>query len=78
MRYIFYFILGYLLVRFITGFVIPVFRTSKQIRRQFNDIHDQMQEQMRQQQQQNDPETSHTNNSSQIGEYIEFEELKSK
>ena len=78
MRFIFYFILGYLLIRFITQFVIPVFRTGKQIRRQFNEMHNHMQEQMNQQQHQDNTPTSSSNTSPSVGEYIEFEELKSK
>ena len=49
MKYILYILLGYVLYRFITGFLIPVFRTGKQIKKQFNEMQQRMHEQMQQQ-----------------------------
>lgn len=79
MTYLFYAILIYLLYRFITGFVLPVIKTSSQVRQQFRNMHQQ----------------AHTGNGRQHaydhsskngvdqkpkfdmeGEYIKFEEVK--
>lgn len=83
MKYIFYILLGYLLYRFITAFLIPVFRTSRQIKKQFNDIQQRMQEQMQQQQAayQHQQKAAQANkesksNGAPVGEYIDFEEVK--
>ena len=84
-------ILFYLLYRFITGFLIPVFRTTKHVRQQFSQMNGQ---------QMNTPPGSGTTgpaggsqasphnaapkrsragrhpNTSKVGEYIDFEEIK--
>ena len=91
MNVIFLAILFYLLYRFITGFLIPVFRTTRQVREQFS--------QMKGQQMNNQPGSGTNGNSggagattqnaapkgsranrrpntSKVGEYIDFEEVK--
>ena len=91
MNVIFLAILFYLLYRFITGFLIPVFRTTRHVREQFS--------QMKGQQMNNQPgadanrqtgatgtstqntadDKSRRNrrpNTSKVGEYIDFEEIK--
>jgi hypothetical protein len=71
--------LGYILYRFFTGFLIPVFRASRRMRQQFQDMN---------QQQGAGPGTSGNGarsskppgkrkpNTAKIGEYIDFEEVK--
>ncbi|MBN8788895.1 MAG: hypothetical protein J0I84_17560 [Terrimonas sp.] len=79
LKFILYIILGYFLFRFITGFVIPVFRTGKQIKRQFNDMQQRMEEQMRQQQAaaaNNAPQAEKQSPATPVGDYIDFEEVK--
>ena len=86
MNVIFLAILFYLLYRFITGFLIPVFRTTKHVREQFS--------QMKGRQMNNQPGSGtagpagepHASpkgsragrrpNTSKVGEYIDFEEVK--
>jgi hypothetical protein len=75
--------LGYLLYRFIAGFLVPIFRTTRQMRQQFHDM--------------NNPSNGSKGNppgsgngsgsqngagdapksgSSKVGEYIDFEEVE--
>ena len=92
MNVIFLAILFYLLYRFVTGLLIPVFRTTRQVREQFS--------QMKGQQMNNQPGSGATGNSggagastqnaapkggsranrrpntAKVGEYIDFEEVK--
>lgn len=75
MKYILYILLGYVLYRFITGFLIPVFRTGKQIKKQFNEMQQRMHEQM-QQQSSAPPPQQQAAKKSPSGEYIDFEEVK--
>ena len=75
MKYILYILLGYVLYRFITGFLIPVFRTGKQIKNQFNEMQQRMHEQM-QQQSSAPPPQQQAAKKSPSGEYIDFEEVK--
>ena len=74
-KYIFYILLGYVLYRFITGFVIPVFKTGKDIKKQFNQMQQQMNDQMKQQASSTPPPPQSAKKSS-VGEYIDFEEVK--
>jgi hypothetical protein len=76
MRYIFYILLGYVLYRFITGFLIPVFRTGKQIKKQFNEMQQRMNDQMQQQSSSPPPPQQQSAKKSPVGEYIDFEEMK--
>lgn len=76
MRYIFYILLGYVLYRFITGFLIPVFRTGRQIKKQFNDMQQRMHDQMQQQSPTPTPPQQQSAKRSPAGEYIDFEEVK--
>jgi hypothetical protein len=77
------FILGYLLYRFIGGFLVPLFRTTRHMRQQFHDMNGNP----------NDPAGNPPNAAgepagtsgktdapksgpSKVGEYIDFEEIK--
>ena len=75
MKYILYILLGYVLYRFITGFLIPVFRTGKQIKKQFTEMQQRMHDQM-QQPSPTPPPQQQTAKKSPAGEYIDFEEVK--
>ncbi|MCU0395466.1 MAG: hypothetical protein MUF29_06130 [Chitinophagaceae bacterium] len=78
MGYLLLAFLLYLAYRFITGFVIPVARTTSQVRKQFH----AMKEQMEQAQQATQQEHAHANRAGARGkydiegEYIPFEEVK--
>ncbi|PUZ26651.1 hypothetical protein GA0116948_102185 [Chitinophaga costaii] len=83
LREIFVIFVGYLLYKFVFNFLLPVVRTTRQVRRQMHDMQQHMQEQFRQQQQ---PQQSMHNNMNQgtssqpkrpiEGDYIDFEEVK--
>jgi hypothetical protein len=71
----------YLLYKLIFDFIIPVARTTKQVKKQFNEMSSRMQETMQQQkaQQQNNKFSKNTTPVSTTGksdDYIEFEEVK--
>ena len=72
----------YLLYRFVSGFLIPVIRTTRHMRRQFHDINGQTPPDGRPG---NGPdpvngttgkEGTHKTGTSKVGEYIDFEEVK--
>lgn len=75
-KYIFYILLGYVLYRFITGFLIPVFKTGKQIKKQFSQMQQHMNDQMKQQASSSAPPPRQSAKKSPVGEYIDFEEVK--
>ncbi|MBX3256542.1 MAG: DUF4834 family protein [Chitinophagaceae bacterium] len=81
LKFIFYILLGYVLYRFITGFVIPVFKAGKQIKKQFNQMQQHMHDQMQQQNTHTSNHSSPANSQKSAykadeGEYIDFEEVK--
>lgn len=80
LRYIFYAFLIYLGYRFIVGFVIPVFRTTRQVKRQFRDIQERMQQQQyggyTDAQPQPNTTQQKSSGNSKVGDYLDFEEVK--
>ena len=76
-KYLFYFFLAYLLYRLIFNFIIPVYRTTQQVKRGFREMNERMNGQANE----NNPEgnsTSRAKNSDKkkVGDYIDFEEIK--
>ena len=71
----------YVLYKLIFDFIIPLANTTRQVKKQFTDIHTQMQDNMKQQQ--NEQSTQNFTsakatpiNKSKDDDYIEFEEVK--
>ena len=77
-------LLVYLLYRFIAGFIIPLFRASRQMRQQFQDMNRQANGQPHAQPDQHaktgnngsNPAETPGSGSAKVGEYIDFEEVK--
>jgi hypothetical protein len=78
LRYLLYGLLFYLALRLIFNFIIPLFKTTSQIRQQFKDVQNRMQDQMNNQQ--NQPSQRDTAQPQKVAkeDYIEFEEIKEK
>lgn len=74
-KILFYGFLIYLAYQLVFNFIIPVYKTTKQVKRGFREMHEKMNEQVRKRQ--NPPEAS-PNKSTQepVGDYIDFEEIK--
>lgn len=76
MRYILYILLGYLVYRFVTGFLFPVVKTGQQIKKQFDEMQQRMQDANMQPPPGNSSsESPRPSGKSQAGEYIDFEEI---
>ena len=77
LRYLFFAFLIYLAYRLVFHFIVPIYKTTRQVKKQFREMHSQMQENMSQQQPYQQPATPATENKNQqAGDYIDFEELK--
>ena len=76
MKYIFYILLGYLLFRFITRFLFPVYKTGKHIKKQFDEMQQRMQDNVQQSATGAPPPPQSASNKKPEGEYIDFEEVK--
>jgi len=77
LRYLFYAFLIYLAYRLLFHFIIPIYKTTRQVKKQFREMHSRMQDNMGQQPPYQQPVTPATENKNQqAGDYIDFEELK--
>ncbi|MGX5818057.1 DUF4834 family protein [Chitinophaga lutea] len=88
LRFVITLIVGWILYKLIFDFIIPVYRTTKVVRRQVRDMQDAMQQQFRQQQQAQQNAQQQEQVQAQArqhaeaarkrddGDYIEFEEVK--
>ena len=69
----------YLLYKLIFDFIIPIYRTSKKVKKQFGEMHSKMQEQMNQYNRQNSPQAKTAASAKpekKKEEYIDYEEIK--
>jgi thiosulfate reductase cytochrome b subunit len=76
LKLLFYIFLGWLLYKLVFDFFIPVYRGTKQVRRQVRDMQDAMRQQHEQQQQQQAPPRPAEPIKRDKGDYIDFEEIK--
>jgi hypothetical protein len=69
--------IAYLVFKLVFNFIIPIYRTTKQVRKGFREMHERMNGHTEQQQQPNDgSKQNQSNNKGGVGEYIDFEEIK--
>jgi Sec-independent protein translocase protein TatA len=80
MKYVLYALLIWFLYQFIFKLVIPVYKTTRTIKKGFREMQEKMNEQYRQQQAQSQPSAAYTDSNksskSPTGDYIDFEEVK--
>lgn len=72
-----YILLGfaiYFAYRFIVGFVVPVYKTTKQVKKQFNAMREQQEQYTQSQSPTPEPEKNSTRANK--SDYIDFEEIK--
>jgi hypothetical protein len=77
-RFLLYFFLIYLGYQFIFNFLIPIFKTTQQVKKDVRAMHDRMNEFANTPQNSSSPQTKSPDKTSKepIGDYIDFEELK--
>jgi hypothetical protein len=78
-RAIFELFVLYLVYKFIFDFIIPVYSTTKQVKKQFGEMHQKMNEMNRQQQQQSSQYNSTAKtppSKPKTDDYIDYEEVK--
>lgn len=72
-----YIIVGWILYKLVFDFIIPVYNSTKHVRRQVRDMQQHMREQYEQQQQAPPPPPPpHAPKPRDKGDYIDFEEIK--
>lgn len=76
-RILLYALLIWFLYKLIFGFIIPVYRTTQQMKKKFREMHDRMQEeQLKQQGFQQQAAAEKATSKVPGGDYIDFEEVK--
>ena len=79
LRFLFFTFLFYLLFKLVFDFIIPVFKTTRKLKKGFREMHQKMQEQanhgMNDSQQ---ASAAYKNQKTPSGDYIDFEEVKDK
>ena len=77
LRYLFYAFLIYLAYRLVFHFIIPIYKTTRQVKKQFREMNSRMKDHINQQQgYQHTPGPEPQAKKEQAGDYIDFEELK--
>lgn len=72
-------LLGYFLYRFVFGFLLPIFKVGRQMKRQVREFQSQMnqaQQQSGYQQQAASQQTQASSPKEKTGDYIDFEEIR--
>jgi len=76
LRILFYIFLIYLGYQFIQYFLIPVYRTTKQVKKTFSGINERMNDLKNEKQPPPPQQSSKNQDAEKAGEYIDFEEIK--
>jgi len=67
--------IAYLAFRLVFDFIIPIYRTTKRVRKSFREMHERMNGHTEHQEEKNNSKQNGNNNKG-VGEYIDFEEIK--
>ena len=78
LSFLFYAFLLYVLFKLVVNFILPVYRTTKQVKKSFREMHQKMQEHQQQQSAayQQQANQSYPKKQEPLGDYIDFEEVK--
>ena len=76
MRILLLALLAWFLYNLIFRFILPVYKTSRQMKQKFREMQEQMQEKMKQQQGYSEPSPKKPESQKPSGDYIDFEEIK--
>jgi hypothetical protein len=76
LTYLFYFFLAYTLYQLVFKFIIPIYRTTRQVKKGFREMQEKMNGQQSGGQHQQAPNSNIKSPASTEGEYIDFEEVK--
>lgn len=75
-RYLLFAFLIYLAYKLIFDLIIPIFRTTRRVKRDFQQMKSRMEEHMNQQNAQSNTARADNDIKEQVGDYIDFEEVK--
>ncbi|GEP95018.1 hypothetical protein [Chitinophaga cymbidii] len=79
LKLLLYIFIGWILYKLVFDFIIPVYNSTKHVRRQMRDMQQHLRDQYQQQQQQNQPPPPPQKEPAKQrdkGDYLDFEEIK--
>ena len=76
LRFLFYAFILYMLYKLVFDFIIPVYRTTRRVKKGFREMNERVQQQAEAFHQQKSPQPKPKTEESKPGEYIDFEEVK--
>lgn len=77
LRYLFYAFLIYLAYRLVFHLIIPIYKTTRQVKKQFREMHGRMEDHINQQQANQQNASPQPESKKEVsGDYIDFEEVK--
>jgi len=76
MEFVLYFILAYLFYRLVFNFILPIYRTTRQVKKGFREMHEKMNQQFGGTNTENTGPTPGRPDNNKVGDYIDFEEVK--
>ena len=76
LSFLFFAFLAYLLFRLIFNFIIPIYRTTKKVKRTFREMNERMNGPQAAQATTQQQEKNAGNKKTKLGDYIDFEEVK--
>jgi hypothetical protein len=78
MRFLFYLFLAYILYQLVFKFIIPIYRTTRQVKKGFREMQERMNDQAQGQPPFGSQAQPRTEEKGSLGDYIEFEEIPPK
>ncbi|MEI9808213.1 MAG: hypothetical protein WDO16_10225 [Bacteroidota bacterium] len=75
-RFLLYALLAWFIYKLIFGFIIPVYRTTRQMKKKFGEMHQRMREEQVKQGGFNQQTAPAPSPKTRAGDYIDFEEIK--
>ena len=76
LSFLFFAFLAYLLFRVVFDFVIPIYRTTKKVKRTFREMNERMNQQNNMASARRPEAEPSANKKTPVGDYIDFEEVK--
>ena len=76
LSFLFFAFLAYLLFRLVFDFILPIYRTTKKVKRTFREMNERMQQQNHSNGPQQETPKQAPQKKTTLGDYIDFEEVK--
>ncbi len=76
LRFFFFAFIFYLAYKLVFDFIIPVYRTTRKVKRGFREMQERMQQQNEQNNKPSATENTSSDKQNKVGDYIDFEEVK--